>query len=65
MTAVAITDGATTNTKTTVESDITTLQAAYVIGGATVGIAQTETSDADYVSGKEEKVTVLSIAMAF
>jgi hypothetical protein len=65
ITAVAIVDGASSNTKTSVESDITTLQAAYVIGGATVGVATTETSDADYTSGKEEKVTVLSIAMAF
>ena len=64
-TAVAIADGASSNTKTTVESDITSLQAAYVIGGATVGIAQTDTSDADYTAGKEERVTVFSIAMAF
>ena len=61
----AIADGASSDTKTKIESDITSLQAAYVIGGATIGIAQTETSDADYTAGKEEKVTVLSIAMAF
>ena len=53
----AIADGSTSDTKTKVESDITSLQAAYVIGGATIGIAQTETSDADYTAGKEEKVT--------
>ena len=43
----AIADDDTSDTKTKVESDITSLQAAYVIGGATIGIAQTETSDAD------------------
>ena len=41
------------------------MQAAYVIGGATLGIAITETDDADYVAGKEEKVTVFSIATGF
>lgn len=64
-TNVAIVAGASGGTKTTVESDITSMQAAYVVGGATLGLAITETGDADYVAGKEEKVTMFSLAMAF
>ena len=64
-TNVAIAATEASNTKTKVESDITTYQAAYVIGGATLGVAITETDDADYIASKEEKVTVFSIAMAF
>jgi len=64
-TNVAIAAGAAGGTKTTIESDITSMQAAYVVGGATLGVAITETDDADYTAGKEEKVTVFSIAMDF
>ena len=42
-----------------------TLQVAYVIGGATVGIHQLETKNADYTAGKDEKVTIFSLAMEF
>ena len=61
----AIATAASTGTKTKVESDITSMQVAYVVGGATLGIAITETDDADYVAGREEKVTMFSLAMAF
>ena len=60
----AIANGSSSNTKTHVESDITSMQAAYVIGSATLGII-TETSDADYVASKDEKVTMFSLAMEF
>jgi len=54
---------------TTVASDITMdidhIQAAYVIGGATVGIAIADASNSDYTTSKDEKVTTLSLAMAF
>ena len=62
---VAIVAGASSNTKSTVEADITSMQLAYVVGGATVGVNITDTDNADYISGKEEKVTMLSLAMAF
>jgi hypothetical protein len=61
----AIASGASGSVKTKVEADIDTYQVAYVIGGATLGVAITETANADYVSGKEEKVTVFSLAMEF
>jgi len=50
---------------TEVEMDIDHIQAAYVIGGATVGIAIADASNSDYSAGKDEKVTTLSLAMAF
>jgi len=57
--------GAAGTTKTNIEADIDSIQAAYVMGGATLGLAITETANADYVSGKDEKVTVFSIATEF
>tara|TARA_B100001057_G_scaffold492258_1_gene584320 strand:- start:94 stop:1164 length:1071 start_codon:yes stop_codon:yes gene_type:complete len=65
ITAVAIAAGSSSNTKTVIEADITVMQVAYVVGGATLGINVTDTDNADYKEGKEEKVTMFSIAMAF
>ena len=65
VTKVATAAGASGTTNTTVEADIDSIQAAYVIGGATLGVAITETANADYISGKDEKVTVFSIATEF
>jgi len=41
------------------------LQAAYVYGGATLGVAIAEADDADYTVSKKEKTTTFSVAMAF
>jgi hypothetical protein len=60
-----IASGASGGVKTKVEADIDTYQVAYVIGGATLGVAIAETGNADYIAGKEEKVTVFSLAMEF
>ena len=40
-------------------------QAAYVVGGATLGLAIAEASDSDYVANRKENTTTLSVAMAF
>ena len=64
-TNVAIAAGASSNTKTSVESEIQSIQAAYVVGGATLGVAIVEAEDSDYTSGKEEKMSIFTIAMAF
>jgi len=48
-----------------IEMDIQHIQAAYVIGGATVGIAIADADNADYLTSKQEKTTTFSIAMAF
>jgi hypothetical protein len=52
-------------TGTDVKMKVNHVQAAYVVGGATIGLAIADTSNADYTADKNEKVTTLSIAMAF
>ena len=42
-----------------------TLQLAYTIGGATLGIADVEVDNADYTAGKTESQTVISLAISF
>ena len=51
--------------ETSVEAESDTIQVAYNIGGATVGIFVIDTDNADYVVGKEETKSVFSLAMAF
>ena len=62
---IAIAAGATSKTVTAVTADQDTIMAAYNIGGATVGLSLIDTSNSDYVDGKEEHKTVLSLAMEF
>jgi len=64
-TDVAIVAAATTGTKTSVEASQETLQLAYVMGGATIGVATVDVANADYVANKEEKKTIFTIAMDF
>jgi hypothetical protein len=64
-TTAAIVAAATGVVKTTVESEITSIQVAYNIGGATVGLTQVEVDDSDYTLLNDEKMTLLTLAMAF
>ena len=64
-TNVAIVATAASNTKTKVESDMEVMQVAYIFGGATLGAHIVDVANADYVSGKDEKMTVFTIAMDF
>ena len=64
-TSVAIVAAASTGVKTSVESNHESIQVAYVMGGATLGMAIVEVDDADYTASKEEKMTVFTIAMDF
>ena len=64
-TNVAIVATASSNTKTTVESEMEVMQVAYIFGGATLGVHIADVTNADYVSAKDEKVTVFTIAMDF
>lgn len=50
---------------TTVQMQSDHVQAAYVIGGATLGIAMVETTDVDFVKSKDAKMTTFSVALAF
>jgi hypothetical protein len=57
--------GATTGTITKIEMEQDSIQLAYTTGGATIGIALADVDNADYVAGKEEKNSVVSLAVAF
>jgi len=61
----AIAATAASNTKTKVESEQESIQVAYIMGGATLGLAVQDVSNADYTALKEEKRTVFTLAMDF
>ena len=63
-TYVAIAAGASGHTSTSVESELKSLQAAYNVGGATLGLTRTEVSKSDY-STYDENITLITLAMAF
>ena len=61
-----IVNGARTAVKTTAESEIKYLQAAYNIGGATVGISNADASNSDYsTTANDESTTMVTFAVAF
>ena len=62
---VAIASGASSNTKTRIESEAEVIQVAYNIGGATVGVHIVDTGNADYTTSKEEKKTIFALEMEF
>ena len=51
----AIAAGSTTSTTTDVTMDQTSLQLAYTVGGATIGIADVEVDNADYTTKLKHK----------
>ena len=61
--AVAV--AATAGTKAIVEMEQKSYQLAYTVGGATIGIAQVEVSNADYLDAKDESQSVISLAVSF
>jgi hypothetical protein len=48
-----------------IEMSVKHMQAAYTVGGATLGIAIADASNSDYVTANDEKTTMLSLAIAF
>ncbi len=58
-------DDAGTKTRADVEMEIDTIDVAYTIGGATVSLSQSETTNASYTAGDEVVETILSLSMAF
>ena len=64
-TDVAIAATASSGTKTTVESEMESIQVAYIFGGATLGVHIVDVGNADYVANKDEKKSVFVIAMDF
>jgi hypothetical protein len=64
-TRVAVADTASAGTKTTVAMEQESLQLAYTVGGATIGIADVEVTNSDYTAGKSETQTVISLGISF
>ena len=61
-----IVDTATSAVKTTAESEIKYLQAAYNIGGATIGISNADASNSEYsTTANDESTTMVTFAVAF
>tara|TARA_B100001057_G_scaffold485251_1_gene564689 strand:- start:1689 stop:2792 length:1104 start_codon:yes stop_codon:yes gene_type:complete len=55
--------GATT--RTDVEMEITEIAAAYTIGGATISVSNSETSNDSYVVGDDTTESIVAISLAF
>ncbi len=64
-TRTAVADTATAGTSAMIAMEQETLQLAYTIGGATIGIADIEVDNADYTTGKTETQTVISLGISF
>jgi hypothetical protein len=64
-TRAAVAVAASAGTKTIVAMEQETVQLAYTIGGATIGIADIEVDNSDYTAGKTESQTVISLAISF
>ena len=60
-----IADTKTTRTTQTVEMEADTMQIAYNIGGATVGLFHVDTTNSQFTTGRDETKTIASIAMEF
>ena len=54
-----------TSTTVNYEIDVTSVQLAYNLGGATLSLARTETDNASYTQNKDLGETIVAIAMAF
>ena len=54
-----------TTTRTDVEMEIVTIDVAYTIGGATLGISNSETTNDSYTAGDEVNETIVALTLAF
>jgi hypothetical protein len=61
----AVIPTATAGTKTVTAMEQKSIQLAYTTGGATIGIAQVEVDNSDYVAGKSETQSVVSLGISF
>jgi hypothetical protein len=61
----AVVPTATAGTKTVTAMEQKSIQLAYTTGGATIGIAQVEVYNSDYVAGKSETQSVVSLGISF
>ena len=56
---------ANTATRSDVEMEITTIDVSYTVGGATLGLSNSEHSNDSYTSGDDTTETIVAISLAF
>ena len=56
---------ANTTTRSDVEMEITTIDVAYTIGGATLGLSNSETTNDSYSNNTDTTETILALTLAF
>ena len=56
---------ANTTTRSDVEMEMQTIDLSYTLGGATLGISQSEVTNDSYTQGDDTKETIFAIALAF
>ena len=54
-----------TTTRSDVEMEITTIDVAYTIGGATLGLSNSETTNDSYSNNTDTTETILALTLAF
>jgi hypothetical protein len=54
-----------TATRTDVEMEITTIDLSYTMGGATIGVSNSEHSNDSYTAGDDTTETIVAISLAF
>ena len=54
-----------TTTRSDVEMEIQTIDVAYTLGGATLGLSQSETTNDSYTQGDEVIETIIALTLAF
>jgi hypothetical protein len=54
-----------TATRTDVEMEMTTIDLSYTMGGATLGISNSETSNDSYTTGDDTTETIVALSLAF
>ena len=54
-----------TVTRTDVEMEITTIDLSYTMGGATIGISNSEHSNDSYITGDDTTETIVALSLAF
>ena len=56
---------ANTTTRSDVEMEITTIDVAYTIGGATLGLSNSEVTNDSYSNNTDVTETILALTLAF
>ena len=62
---VKTTSATNTVTRPSVELEITTIDLSYTVGGATIGISNSEHSNDSYTAGDDTTETIVALSLAF